>query len=90
MVGGPKRQEVNWKAGDKDCGLDVSGHFSLQARELESEGLESELCWVWAGRVLGSCVCISLVVLCVGWRLWGVLYAGQGVLMWAVLHGRGQ
>lgn len=90
MLGGQKGQEINWKAGDKDCGLDVGGHFSLLARELESEGLESKLCWVWAGCVLGSCVRISLVVLCVGWRLWGVLSAGQGVLMGAVLHGRGQ
>lgn len=49
--------------------MDVGGHFSLLARELESEGLESKLCWVWAGCVLGSCVRISLVVLCVGWRL---------------------
>lgn len=90
MVGGQKGQEMNWKAGDKDCGLDVGGHFSPLARELESEGLESKLCRVWAGCVPGSCVCISLVVLCVGRRLWGVLSAGQGVLIWAVLHGRGQ
>lgn len=48
---------MNWKAGDKDCWLVV---FSLLARELESEGLGTELCWVWAGCVLGGYVCISL------------------------------
>lgn len=61
MVGGQKGQEMNWKAGDKDCGLDVGGHFSLLARELESESLESKLCWVWAGKLCahkpGRAVC---------------------------------
>lgn len=83
-------QGMNWKAGDQDCGLDGGGHFSLQARELEREGFGSKLCWVWAGCGLRSCVCISLAVLCVRWRLWGVLGAGQGVLTEAVLRGRGQ
>lgn len=67
MVGGQKGQGINWKAGDKDFRLDVDGHFSLLARELESEGLESKLCWVWAGCVLGSYVCISLD--CAVWGL---------------------
>lgn len=83
---------MNWKAGDKDCRLDVGGHFSLLARELKSEGLESKLRRVWAGCVPGSCVCISLGCAGAGgWgrRLWGVLSPGQGVPMWSVWHGGG-
>lgn len=60
MIGGQKGQGMNWKAGDRDGRLDIGGHFRVLARELESEGLESKLCWVWVGCVLGSYVCLSL------------------------------
>lgn len=57
---------MNWKAGDRDCRWDLSGHFSLLARELETEGLGSELCWVWAGCVLGGLCVYKPGLCCVG------------------------
>lgn len=34
IVGGQKGQGMNWNAGDKNCRLDVGGHFSLLAKRV--------------------------------------------------------
>lgn len=57
--------------------------MSLLARELESEGLGSELCWVWAGCVLKELCVHKLGLCCVGgWRLWGVPTPRPDVHVW--------